>query len=64
MKLYVDSAVLRRLRAGKRQLRAHRIAMSLPDKVRQVVDLQRATLPLIRKRRQLRPWERVWPLDR
>ena len=37
-------------------------AMSLPDKVREVVRLQAIVLPLIAKRRPLEPWEEVWPL--
>jgi len=36
--------------------------MSLPEKVRQVVELQKIALPLIRRRRELREWEVVWPL--
>lgn len=57
------SEVVEKLRAGKRELRRRRVAMSLPDKVRQVVELQKIALPLIRRRRALRSWERVWPLD-
>lgn len=56
------SEVVEKLRAGKRELRRRRVAMSLPDKVRQVVELQKITLPLIRRRRALHPWESVWPL--
>ena len=52
-----------RLRDGKRDLRQARLTMSLPEKVRQVVELQRIALPFIRRRRELRSWERVWPLD-
>ena len=55
--------ILERLRAGKRDLRAKRQAMSLPEKVRQVVELQKLALPLIQRRRPLRAWERVWRLD-
>ena len=54
--------VLRRLREGKRQLRHERLAMTSADKVRQVVALQKATLPMIRRRRKLEDWEAVWPL--
>ena len=59
----VDPALIEQLRKGKRELRARRRAMSLPDKVRQVVELQKIALPLIQRRRPLRAWERVWPLD-
>jgi hypothetical protein len=54
---------LDRLRNGKRELRARRRSMSLPEKVRQVVELQRLALPLIQRRRPLHAWERVWRLD-
>lgn len=57
------SDVLTRLQNGKRELRERRRSMSLPEKVREVIRLQAATLPMIRRRRELRPWERVWPLD-
>jgi hypothetical protein len=32
----------------------------LPEKVRLVMELQRAVLPLIARRRPLRSWERPW----
>ena len=38
--------------------------MSNPEKVRQVVELQKATLPMIRRRRKLADWEGVWPLPK
>jgi hypothetical protein len=38
--------------------------MTLPDKVRQVIELQKATLPMIRLRRELKEWEEVWPLSK
>ena len=53
---------LTRLRRGKDQLRKQRREMTLPEKVRQVVELQKITLPAIRRRRALKYWERVWPL--
>ena len=52
--------VIQKLREGKRELRETRIAASLPEKVRQVVQLQRVVLPMIERRRALLPWERVW----
>ncbi|HEY2830596.1 MAG TPA: hypothetical protein VGJ88_10805 [Thermoanaerobaculia bacterium] len=56
------SELMERLREGKRRLRAQRVAMSNPEKVLQVIELQKATLPMIRRRRQLASWEGVWPL--
>lgn len=51
-----------RLREGKRELRRARVAMSLPEKVRQVVELQKIHVAIVGRRRTLRPLERVWPL--
>lgn len=52
-----------RLRGGKDALRQKRRSLSLPEKVQQVIALQSAVLPLIRRRRALHPWERVWEVD-
>lgn len=53
---------IRRLREGKRELRHSRVSMSLPEKVRQVVQLQHITLKMIQRRRPLEPLERAWPV--
>ena len=37
--------------------------MSLPDKVRQVIELQKAVYPLLARRRALEPWERPWEIE-
>jgi hypothetical protein len=55
--------LLEKLREGKAQLRARRYSLSLPDKVKAVIELQRACLPLLARQRPLRPWERVWELE-
>jgi hypothetical protein len=52
--------LLARLRAGKAALRAHRIALPLPEKVRQLLALQEIYVTLLAKRRPLRPWEKPW----
>ncbi|HEX7191451.1 MAG TPA: hypothetical protein VF381_07745 [Thermoanaerobaculia bacterium] len=54
--------IIRRLRDGKRQLRRERVAMSLPEKIREVVKLQRVHVTIVGRRRSLKPLERVWPL--
>jgi len=54
--------VYERLRAGKRTLRNQRRAMSLVEKVEQVVELQRLVLPAMRAEK-IEPWKRVWNLD-
>ena len=51
------------LRAGKQILRARRRNLTLPEKVAQVVELQRIVLPQLRRRRALKAWEKVWNLQ-
>ena len=43
----------------------HRAQASLPirEKVRILLELQRQDLPLIRRHRLLRPWEKPWPIE-
>jgi hypothetical protein len=55
--------ILEHLANAKRELRSARYVVSLPEKVREVVRLQAAMLPLIRRQRELHEWERVWVLD-
>lgn len=45
--------------------RWHRAQASLPirEKVRILLALQRQDLPLIQRRRALKPWEKPWPID-
>ena len=49
-------ALLERKRAWHRAL----AAAPLQEKVRVLLELQRQDLPLIARRRPLRPWERPW----
>jgi len=53
---------VQKLREGKRNLRRARVAMSLAEKVRQVVELQKIHVSVVGRRRTLRPVERVWDL--
>jgi hypothetical protein len=55
--------ITERLRDGKRGLRRKRIAMSLEEKVREVVELQKIHVAVVGRRRALHPLERVWNLD-
>jgi hypothetical protein len=57
-----DPTLHENLRRGKQRLRAQRRNLSLPEKVAQVVELQRIVLPQYQRRRALRPWEQVWEL--
>ena len=51
------------LRRGKAELRREREHMPLPEKVRQVIELQRLVYPLLARRRALEPWERPWEIE-
>jgi hypothetical protein len=59
---HVSDEILTKLRNGKRELRAARRSMSLPEKVREVVQLQRVTLAAMKRRRKPSELEYVWPL--
>ena len=60
----VSNDTQERLREGKRALRASRRAMTLPEKVRQVVELQKVAVEIAKSRNKLTGRERVWKLDR
>jgi hypothetical protein len=55
---------IEKLRRGKRELHSKRVTMSLEDKVRQVVELQKVHVSVIGRRRTLKPLERVWQLKK
>ena len=55
--------LLERLRQGKIALRERRRGLSLRDKVREVLELQRMMLPLLARQRPLRWWERPWNVE-
>jgi hypothetical protein len=52
--------LLDRLRDDKRRLHAAARTLSLPEKVRRVIELQRIVLPQIARRRPLRRHEVAW----
>ena len=58
-----SAEALTALKRGKSALRARRIALPLPEKIRQLLELQRVQFPLLKKRRALRPWERPWDIQ-
>ena len=64
MKTTSEPDAIQTLRNGKRELRRERVAMSLADKVRQVIELQRIHVAVVGRRRPLQPLERVWPLTK
>jgi hypothetical protein len=55
--------LIARLRRGKEGLRRERERLPLPEKVRQVIELQRVVYPLLARRRALEPWERPWEVE-
>ena len=56
-------ALLTRLREGKAALHRRQASLTLPEKVRKVMQLQQIVLPLIARHRPLRPWERPWQIE-
>jgi hypothetical protein len=58
-----SAGLVARLREGKAQLRRERERLPFPEKVRQVIELQKAVYPLIAQRRELEPWERPWEIE-
>jgi hypothetical protein len=55
--------LLQQLRAGKAALRAKRRALSLPEKLKQMLALQRIHWTLVSRRRPMRSWERPWDVE-
>jgi len=58
--LSADSS--KRLFAAKLAWHRRQARLPLQEKVRILLELQRQDLPLIQRRRALRPWERPWPI--
>lgn len=46
----------------KRAWHEEQARLPLPEKVRILIELQRQELPLLARRRPLRPWERPWEI--
>jgi len=56
--------LLARLYDGKRELHAAQRALSLPEKVRQLLDLQKIAYEILQSRGvELRPWEKPWDVE-
>jgi hypothetical protein len=58
-----SSDLIARLRRGKADLRRERELLPLPEKVRQVIELQRIVYPLLKRRRRLESWEHPWEVE-
>ena len=57
-----STVVLEALLKRKRAWHQAQVRLPLREKVRILLDLQRQDLPLIARRRTLRPWERPWDI--
>lgn len=60
----VSPTTTKKLRNGKQTLRAARRSLSLPEKVRQVVELQKIAVKIAKSQGKLEPRQRVWNLYR
>ena len=58
-----SAELLARLRAGKAEIRARRIALPLREKVRQLLQLQHIYVAQLARHRPLEPWERPWDVE-
>ena len=55
--------MVEKLRAGKAAMRERRRALPLPEKVRQMLDMQRIYWTIVSRRRPMRSWERPWDIE-
>jgi len=56
--------LLTRLYEGKRALHAAQRALPLPEKIRQLLELQKIAYEVLRSRgAELRPWEKPWETE-
>jgi hypothetical protein len=55
--------LLERLRAGKDDLHAEQRDLSLPEKVRQLLALQKIDYEIRKARGELRSWEVPWEIE-
>ena len=60
----VSPTTTKNLRDGKQALRAARRTLSLPEKVKQVVELQKIAVKIAESQGKLEPRQRVWTLYR
>jgi hypothetical protein len=58
-----SAELVAKLRQGKDELRRDREVLPLPEKIRQVIELQRLQYPLLARQRTLKSWERPWEIE-
>ena len=56
----LTAASMKQLFEAKRAWHGRQARLPLREKVRILLELQRQDLPLIQRRRLLRPWEKPW----
>ncbi len=56
-------AIAPELAQSKRQWHRSQRGLSFREKVQILLELQRDELPLVRKQRPLKVWERPWPIE-
>ena len=63
MRARPSAELLESLRKSKRNLHESQRELPLPEKVRQVLALQKIDYALRSERGELRPWEKPWDVD-
>lgn len=58
-----DSGEIARIFAAKEEWHRRQAALPPVEKVRILLRLQREDLPLIRRQRELKPWEKPWEIE-
>lgn len=59
----VDPHATERSLDAKKRWHREQAQLPLKEKVRILLELQRQDLPLIKRRRALKPWERPWRIE-
>jgi hypothetical protein len=59
----LESEVRERIALSKQAWHQRQARLSLPDKVRILLELQRQDYPLLQRRRPMRTWERPWNIE-
>lgn len=58
-----DPAEIARIFEAKKEWHRRQAVLPMVEKVRILLKLQRDDLPLIRRHRPLKPWERPWEIE-
>jgi len=58
-----SAELLAKLREGKRALHAEQRDLPLPEKIRQLLELQKIDYELRKQRGDLEPWQKPWDIE-